>query len=67
MRRNAAEASPLEAHKIESLAMFYASKGDGHEGVQALKEKRPPSFSSLIDLSPLHGAYPALARPPRSV
>lgn len=66
MRRNAVQASPLEAHKIESLAMFYASKGDGREGVQAFKDKRPASFSSVIDLSPLQDAYPSLAQPPRT-
>ena len=66
MRRNAALASPLEAHKIESLAMFYASTGDGREGVQAFREKRSPTFSSAVDLALLREAYPTLAQPPRS-
>jgi 1,4-dihydroxy-2-naphthoyl-CoA synthase len=45
MLRNSAAASPLEAHRIDSLAMFYTSRDDGHEGVQAFLEKRPPQFS----------------------
>lgn len=43
--RNSAQAHPLEAHRIESLAMFYTSIGDGKEGVAAFREKRPARFS----------------------
>lgn len=43
--RNSAVADPLEAHLADSLAMFYASIGDGKEGVAAFLEKRPPSFT----------------------
>ena len=46
MLRNSAAASPLEAHRIDSLAMFYTSRDDGHEGVQAFLEKRPPNYSA---------------------
>ncbi|MEV0366753.1 crotonase/enoyl-CoA hydratase family protein [Nocardia fusca] len=46
--RNSAAASPLEAHRIESLAMFYTSIGDGKEGVAAFLEKRPPEFRAGI-------------------
>jgi enoyl-CoA hydratase/carnithine racemase len=42
--RNSAEPHPLAAHKIESLAMFYTSIGDGREGVAAFLEKRAPNF-----------------------
>jgi enoyl-CoA hydratase/carnithine racemase len=42
--RNAAASHPLEAHKMDSLAMFYSSIGDGKEGVQAFLEKRDPDF-----------------------
>jgi len=50
--RNAAQPSPLEAHRIESLAMFYASIGDGKEGVQAFLDKRSPSFSARASQMP---------------
>jgi enoyl-CoA hydratase/carnithine racemase len=44
--RNSAEQHPLAAHRIESLAMFYTSIGDGKEGVRAFSEKRPPQFAA---------------------
>lgn len=44
--RNSAEQHPLAAHRIESVAMFYASIKDGKEGVRAFTEKRPPVFTS---------------------
>ncbi len=43
--RNSAVADPLEAHLSDSLAMFYASIGDGKEGVAAFLEKRTPEFT----------------------
>lgn len=46
MYRNSAQPHPLEAHKIESLGMFYVSKKDGKEGVNAFLEKRPAEFTS---------------------
>ncbi len=42
--RNAAQNHPIEAHRIDSLAMFHASIGDGKEGVAAFLEKREPVF-----------------------
>jgi enoyl-CoA hydratase/carnithine racemase len=39
--------SPIDAHKVESLAMFYSSIGDGKEGVAAFREKRLPAFSDM--------------------
>lgn len=50
--RNAALESPLEAHRIESLAMFYTSTGDGKEGVQAFLEKRKPAFKAKASAMP---------------
>ncbi len=50
--RNSAAADPLEAHLSDSLAMFYASIGDGKEGVAAFKEKRTPSFASKASQTP---------------
>jgi len=44
MYRNSAQAHPIEAHKIDSLAMFYTSINDGKEGVQSFLEKRAPNF-----------------------
>jgi enoyl-CoA hydratase/carnithine racemase len=44
--RSSAERHPLAAHRIESLAMFYTSTGDGKEGVRAFNEKRPPQFTA---------------------
>ncbi len=43
--RNAAMEHPVEAHRVDSLAMFYASRGDGKEGVRAFQEKRDPVFT----------------------
>lgn len=43
--RNAAASDPLDAHLAETLAMFYASVGDGKEGVAAFREKRTPEFT----------------------
>jgi enoyl-CoA hydratase/carnithine racemase len=40
-----AAAHPVDAHRADSLAMFYASLGDGKEGVAAFREKRDPEFT----------------------
>ncbi len=46
MYRNSAQPHPLEAHKVDSLAIFYQSLSDGKEGVQSFLEKRAPVFTS---------------------
>jgi enoyl-CoA hydratase/carnithine racemase len=45
MWRNSAQPHPVEARRVDSLAMFYTSLGDGREGVAAFREKRPPEFT----------------------
>jgi enoyl-CoA hydratase/carnithine racemase len=45
MYRNASLPHPLEAHRVDSLAMFWTSIGDGKEGVAAFREKRDPEFT----------------------
>jgi enoyl-CoA hydratase/carnithine racemase len=45
MYRNSAMTHPLEAHKVDSLAMFYTSLASGKEGVQSFLEKRDAVFT----------------------
>ncbi|MFA5941344.1 MAG: crotonase/enoyl-CoA hydratase family protein [Sinimarinibacterium sp.] len=54
--RNAAQPHPIEAHKVDSLAVFYTSLQDGKEGVQSFLEKRAPAFTSSVpdDLPPFY-------------
>ncbi|QHS11438.1 crotonase/enoyl-CoA hydratase family protein [Sinimarinibacterium sp. NLF-5-8] len=52
--RNAAQPHPREAHRVDSLSMFYTSIGDGKEGVRAFLEKRDPQYRARVpdDLPP---------------
>ena len=52
MYRNSAADSPLQAHKVESLAVFHASQRDGKEGVAAFLEKRAPQFKDKASRMP---------------
>lgn len=55
---NAAQPHPLDAHRVESLAMFYTSIGDGREGVSAFLEKRQPAFRATTSaMPPFHPWY----------
>ena len=44
--RNVAQPHPIEAHRVDSLAMWHLSQGDGAEGVRAFLEKRPAQFGA---------------------
>ncbi len=50
--RNSAQAHPVEAHKIDSLAMFYTSLKDGKEGVKSFVEKRAPVYTAQASEMP---------------
>jgi enoyl-CoA hydratase/carnithine racemase len=56
MLRNSAQPHPLEAHRVDSLAMFYTSIGDGKEGVRAFHEKRAAEYSATVsrDMPPFY-------------
>lgn len=56
---NSAQSSPVAAHEVESLAMFYASITDGKEGVDAFLGKRAPDFEGKASAMPPF--YPWLA------
>jgi len=45
MYRCAAQPHPIEAHKVDSLAIYYASQTSGKEGVQSFREKRAAQFT----------------------
>lgn len=50
--RNAAEPHPVDAHRVDSLAMFSTSIGDGHDGVRAFLDKRSPDFTGRASEMP---------------
>jgi enoyl-CoA hydratase/carnithine racemase len=56
MYRNAAQPHPVEAHKVDSLAIYYTSQTSGKEGVSAFREKRSPEFTDTVsaDMPPFY-------------
>jgi enoyl-CoA hydratase/carnithine racemase len=59
MYRNAAQPHPLEAHRVDSLAMFYTSLHDGKEGVRSFLEKRDPAYTARAssDMPPFYADW----------
>lgn len=52
MYRNAGLEHPVDAHRVDSLAIFYASIGDGKEGVAAFLDKRTPVYTGKASQMP---------------
>jgi enoyl-CoA hydratase/carnithine racemase len=50
--RNMAAEHPMAAHQSDSLAIFYASREDGKEGVASFLEKRDPEFTGKASQMP---------------
>jgi len=50
--RNSALPHPIEAHRVDSLAVFYTQQADGKEGVRAFLEKRPAEFTGKASQMP---------------
>jgi hypothetical protein len=52
MYRNSALPHPAEAHKVDSLAVFYTSLADGKEGVRSFLEKRKAHYQGKASEMP---------------
>ena len=52
MYRNSAQPHPIEAHRVDSLGVYYQSLKDGKEGIAAFLEKRDPDFTSSTNAMP---------------
>ena len=57
----AATDHPMEAHKVDSKAIFYLGKSDdAKEGVSSFLEKRPPTYPGKVstDMPPHYPWWP---------
>jgi enoyl-CoA hydratase/carnithine racemase len=52
MYRNSAQPHPIEAHRVDSLGVYYQSLVDGKEGIASFLEKRDPEFTSTTNEMP---------------
>ena len=52
MYRNSAQPHPIEAHRVDSLGVYYQSLVDGKEGIASFLEKRDPDFTSSTNQMP---------------
>jgi enoyl-CoA hydratase/carnithine racemase len=61
--RNSAQPHPIEAHRMETLAVFYTALHDGKEGVDAFLGKRDPEFTAKVstDMPPFYPWQPSTA------
>lgn len=58
MWRNAATDHPMEAHKVDSKAIYTLSRGkDAKEGIASFLEKRPPDYPGTVS-EDMPGFYP---------
>jgi enoyl-CoA hydratase/carnithine racemase len=50
--RNSAQPHPIEAHRVDSLGVFYTQQADGREGIAAFREKRAARFTGKASKMP---------------
>ena len=56
IRTDLALRHPIEAHRVDSLAIFYCSQKSGKEGVASFLEKRAPVYTDKVstDMPPFY-------------